>query len=98
MPKKIMLKSVSTSNLTVSDLIFPPLMLQMVLYITEYTRSLLYKSRYMQLFYLSIHINVENRRSDFNKFGALDYIHTLLDAIFIKFLSATRTIYWYICI
>jgi len=36
----------------------------------------------MQLFDLSIYINVENRRSDFNKLGALVYIHTLLDATF----------------
>jgi len=52
----------------------------MVPYVTEYKRSLLYKSRYMQLFELSVHINVENRRSDFNKSAALEYIHILLDA------------------
>jgi len=40
----------------------------------------LYNSRYMQMFDLSVHFNVANRRSDFNKFGALEYIHALLDA------------------
>ena len=59
-------------------------MLQMVLYVTEYRRSLLYKSRYMQWFDPSIHFNVGNWRSDFNKFGALENIHTLLDACILE--------------
>lgn len=61
----------------------------MVFYVTEYTWSLLYKSRYRQLFDLSFHINVENRRSGFKKFDAQEHIHTLLDATFSKFLSTS---------
>jgi hypothetical protein len=34
----------------------------------------------MWMFDLSIHINVEYQRSDFNGFGAIEYVHTLLDA------------------
>lgn len=38
----------------------------------------------MQLCDLPININIEDRRSDFDKYGALEYIHTLLDVYILE--------------